>query len=193
MSLQTSRPWMIERSEFIESIETWCNDPLAGKNDHLLGAFVTLRILTSDAVRLLSPQDWEGKRAKMLGIESQLDFINSRMTIWEKKWVKAVDNMTAQEETCHEFLIRFYGSHIKLQLFSLPLQVMLNSSVSETSLDLSTFWVAYSSALSMLKLISQFPAQVYFAQDSVHVMTAYSGAFLVKVCYFTALTCLCGS
>ncbi|KAJ5261190.1 fungal-specific transcription factor domain-containing protein [Penicillium angulare] len=180
MSLQTGRPWMIERDEFIESIETWCNDPLATRHDPLLGAFVTLRILTSEAVRLLNPQGWEGKRAKMQGIELQLDFINTRMRKWEKQWTQKIKALSSSEENCHEFLIRFYGSHIKLQLSSLPLQVMLSSGASEASLDLGTFWMAYSSALSMLKLISDFSAHIYFVQDSIHVMNAYSGAFLVK-------------
>lgn len=178
---------MIERDEFIESIETWCNDPLATSHDPLLGAFVTLRILTSEAVRLLNPQGWEGKRAKMQGIELQLDFINTRMRKWEKQWTRKIKALSTSEENCHEFLIRFYGSHTILQLSSLPLQVMLSSGASEASLDLGTFWMAYSSALSMLKLISDFSAQIYFAQDSVHVMNAYSGAFLVKVSYLARL------
>ncbi|KAJ5630371.1 fungal-specific transcription factor domain-containing protein [Penicillium longicatenatum] len=183
MSLQTGRPWMIERDEFIESIETWCNDPLATRHDPLLGAFVTLRILTSEAVRLLNPQSWEGKRAKMQGIELQLDFINTRIRKWEKQWTRKIKALSTSEENCHEFLIRFYGSHIILQLSSLPLQVMLSSGASEASLDLGTFWMAYSSALSMLKLISDFSAHIYFVQDSIHVMNAYSGAFLVKLAH----------
>ncbi|KAJ5714442.1 fungal-specific transcription factor domain-containing protein [Penicillium malachiteum] len=123
----------------------------------------------------------------MQGIELQLDFINTRMRNWEKQWTRKIKALSTSEENYHEFLIRFYGSHIKLQLSSLPLQVMLSSGASEASLDLGTFWMAYSSALSMLKLISDFSAHIYFVQDSIHVMNAYSGAFLVKVSYFARL------
>jgi uncharacterized membrane protein len=84
-------------------------------------------------------------------------------------------------ETCHPFLIRFYGTHLRLQLFSLPLQEILASADPDISTNLEVLWVSYSSALEMLQLINRSASFLYFAQDSVHVMTAYSAAFLIKV------------
>ncbi|KAG7075722.1 fungal specific transcription factor domain-containing protein [Colletotrichum scovillei] len=114
MSLQTGKPWMIERSEFIESIEPWCKDAMATPGDCLLGAL-------------------------------------------------------------------FYGTHLKLQLFSLPLQDILAQSDPNMTYHMEALWVSYSSALEMLHLICRHSSWLYFTQDSVHVMTAYSAAFLIKV------------
>ena len=49
---------------------------------------------------------------------------------------------------------------------------------------MEALWVSYLSALKMLHLIRQHASCLYFAQDSVHVMTAYSAAFLIKVCTY---------
>ena len=46
---------------------------------------------------------------------------------------------------------------------------------------MAPLWESYSNAIAMLKLVCHFSARLYFAQDSVHVMTAYSAAFLIKV------------
>lgn len=48
-------------------------------------------------------------------------------------------------------------------------------------MSLEILWVAYSSAIEMLQLLSRYSPRLYFAQDSIHVMTAYSAAFLIKV------------
>lgn len=50
---------------------------------------------------------------------------------------------------------------------------------------MEALWVSYSSALEMLHLICRHSSWLYFAQDSVHVMTAYSAAFLIKVLTLT--------
>ena len=52
-----------------------------------------------------------------------------------------------------------------------------------TSVDTEAIWNSYSSALDMLKLVSETSASqlLYFAQDSVHVMIAYAAVFLIKV------------
>lgn len=92
---------------------------------------------------------------------------------------------------CHQFLIRFYGTHLRLQLFSLPLQEVLESKKSDFSLNLEAFWVCYSSALHMLRLVNQYSERLYFAQDSIHVMTAYSAAFLIKVCRDSVVNNFC--
>ncbi|KAF9776028.1 hypothetical protein IL306_005838 [Fusarium sp. DS 682] len=190
ISLQTGRPWMIECNEFIESIESWCNDPLVIENDRLLGAFTTLRLLTSVAFPLLVAKSQQGlishhESAPLVSL------LNGRIERWEKTWTQKV--IAQQEPTCHEFLIRFYGTHLRLQLHTLPLHDILASHKSNINHHIDTIWVAYSSALNMLQLISQFSEYVCFAQDSIHVMTAYSAAFLTKVGYLVFLPMLHGT
>ena len=172
---------MIERDSFIESIEAWCEDSLATANDCLLGAFVTLRLLTCDFLMPLRRTSWKGKGSYIQGTESLLSLITDRVEAWENRWLKAVEADAIKTESCHAFLVRFYRAHLRLQLFSLPLQDTLFGEYTETSLNIGILWTAYSSAMNMLDLIVKYPTQLYFAQDSIHVMTAYSAAFLVKV------------
>ncbi|KND88623.1 Protein priB [Tolypocladium ophioglossoides CBS 100239] len=182
MSLQTGKPWMMEHSDFMESIEAWCFDPLATPNDRFLGAFVMLRLETSAAFPLLVPRPPRGERPPLRNVESLLSLMNDRIERWESRWIERVESNTpVDEKGCHPFLIRFYGTHLRLQLFSLLLQDELVPGNSDITLNLERVWVAYSSAVDMLHLISRHSALLYFAQDSVHVMTAYSAAFLVKL------------
>lgn len=187
---------MMERNEFIESIDLWCKDPMVTSNDRLLGAFVTLRLMTSAVYKLLSqkPQTSEGQ-GPLHNIESLLTIINGRIKGWENLWTQTVEtgkqsdhpvrpfdvNQIPEHDSCHPFLVRFYGTHLRLQLFSLPLQEILASPNADLSMNLEILWVAYSSAIEMLQLLSRYSSRLYFAQDSIHVMTAYSAAFLIKV------------
>ncbi|RSL74081.1 hypothetical protein CEP53_000447 [Fusarium sp. AF-6] len=181
ISLQTGKPWMIACDDFIESIEAWSNDPIAIDNDLLLGSFVTLRLVTSAAFTLLIPRPHRPKPTAN-DVEPLISLLSDRIDRWENRWTQAIEAKTeTEEQSCHQFLIRFYGTHLRLQLHSLPLQGMLASEESDVTLHLDTMWVAHRSAMSMLHLISQYAAHLYFAQDSIHVMTAYSAAFLVKI------------
>ncbi|KZL80483.1 fungal specific transcription factor domain-containing protein [Colletotrichum incanum] len=170
ISLQTGKPWMVERSEFIESIEAWCRDAMATPGDRLLGALVTLRLLSSEVFRLLGPRSSRVRARQLHSLESLLAIIKGRIEEWESRWLY----------TCHPFLIQFYGTHLRLQLFSLPLQDILAQSDQNMSYHMEALWVSYSSALEMLHLICRHSSWLYFAQDSIHVMTAYSAAFLIK-------------
>ncbi|UKZ52838.1 hypothetical protein TrVGV298_006625 [Trichoderma virens] len=182
ISLQTGRPWMIERSAFIESIEAWCGDPIADRNDDLLGAFVTLRLMSSSIFSLHAPSSRRSEKVPLENMEALLSLKKASIERWESHWVQNVERkQSPEEETCHKFLIRFYGTHFRLQLFSLPLQDVLSSEYSDSSLHLDIIWAAFTGAMDMLKLISRHSGQLYFAQDSIHVMTAYSAAFLVKL------------
>lgn len=173
---------MIERDCFIESIEVWCGDPLSNANDSLLGALVTLRLITSEAMRSLGLRMGQSKRVETQSVDPLLELINGRLVRWEEHWIQALAAKTVpQRDTCHTFMVQFYGSHTRLQLFSLPLQNIMASGNTERSFDLGILWTAYSSAISMLDLTAQYASHLYFVQDSVHVMTAYSAAFLVKV------------
>ncbi|CAJ0554906.1 Ff.00g134190.m01.CDS01 [Fusarium sp. VM40] len=178
MSLQTGRPWMIECSDLIESIQSWCDEPLAIENDQLLGAFTTLRLITSTAFPFLVSRS-QRRGISHLESEPLVSLINGRIDSWEEHWTRKV--ATAQVPACHDFLIRFYGTHLRLQLYTLPSHGIISSAKSDSTLHLDTIWIAYSSALSMLELISRNSVHICFAQDSIHIMTAYSAAFLVKV------------
>ncbi|KAL9473227.1 hypothetical protein ACSS6W_007607 [Trichoderma asperelloides] len=182
ISLQTGRPWMIERSPFIESIEAWCSDPIADRNDDLLGAFVTLRLMVSSIFSLHATNSRRGEKIPLENLEPLLSIKKASIERWERHWIQNVEQkQSSEEENCHEFLIRFYGTHFRLQLFSLPLQDVLSSGYSDSSLHLDIIWAAFTGAMDMLKLTSRHPSLLYLAQDSIHVMTAYSAAFLVKL------------
>lgn len=56
--------------------------------------------------------------------------------------------------------------------------------VCTSSVAKQALWQSYTSALEMLQVIIEIlgPAQLlYYAQDSIHVMTAYAAVFLIKV------------
>ncbi|GJC90794.1 protein priB [Colletotrichum liriopes] len=188
ISLQTGKPWMIERSEFIESIEAWCRDAMATPGDRLLGALVTLRLLSSEVFRLLGPRSSRVRARQLHSLESLLAIIKGRIEEWESRWLRIADKGNKYRNTCHPFLIQFYGTHLRLQLFSLPLQDILAQSNQNMSYHMEALWVSYSSALEMLHLICRHSSWLYFAQDSVHVMTAYSAAFLIKASIYTPST-----
>ncbi|KXH52855.1 fungal specific transcription factor domain-containing protein [Colletotrichum simmondsii] len=150
MSLQTGKPWMIERSEFIESIEPWCKDAIATPGDRLLGALVTLRLLSSEVFRLLGPRSSRVRARQLHSLESLLAIIKSRIEEWESRWLSVADTGMPKPQA------------------------------------VKALWVSYSSALEMLHLICRHSSWLYFAQDSVHVMIAYSAAFLIKLMLSTS-------
>jgi hypothetical protein len=85
---------------------------------------------------------------------------------------------------CQRFLVKFYGLHVRLLLNSLPLQESLLCSREGEPSSKQALLVCFTSAIGMLKQISEDfgPLKLlYFAQDSVHVMTAYAVIFLYKV------------
>jgi len=88
---------------------------------------------------------------------------------------------------CQHFLVKFYGSHVRLLLNSCSLQDLPSQCKDGISPSKQALWLCFTSAVGMLELIShEFgPLKLlYFAQDSVHVMTAYAATFLIKVIPF---------
>jgi hypothetical protein len=179
---------MIERSDFTESIEAWCREPLAVPTDILLGAFVTLRLLTSEVFKLLGGDNLARNGAgsgssQFYPLCSFFAIIKGRIAEWESKWTQRA------EQDCHKFLIRFYAAHLRLQMFSLPLHEVLDGRSRDNpdqqqqgiSSNLEALWTSYSSAIAMLHLLSQYSSLIHLVQDSVHVMTAYSASFLLKM------------
>ncbi|KAK4071521.1 transcriptional regulator family: Fungal Specific TF [Purpureocillium lilacinum] len=137
MSLQTGKPWMIACDEFMDAIEAWCDDSLATQNDLVLGALVTLRLATATEFTVLihGVKDQEQDQLKLL-----LSILGRRIDRWETEWSQRVKlRADPEDDGCHQFLIHFYASHIRLQLFSLPLQGMLVSADTDTTLHLDTF------------------------------------------------------
>lgn len=172
---------MIESDGLIESIEDWTSDPVAIENDQLLGALVTLRLETSAAFTFMISRQRYDNRTQYGNLGPLLSILNRRIDTWESTWSQAVEKeVITEEESCHGFLIRFYGLHLRLQLSSLQLEGVLCSERSSPP-NLDSLWIAYSSALQMLQLIPRHSNHVNFTQDSVHIMLAYSAAFLVKV------------
>ncbi|KAK7422815.1 hypothetical protein QQX98_001377 [Neonectria punicea] len=183
ISLQTGKPYMIERTDFIDLIDSWCADSMSTANDCFLGALVKLRLETSAVFSLLGFGQRRGQATSLHDVESLLTLIDGRIHSWENRWMKSVMKMEPTEDdgSCHHFLVRFYGTHLRLQLFSLPLQQILALNGPDSSPSLDLLWVAYSSAMDLLQAVSRHSSRLYFAQDSIHVMIAYAAAFLIKL------------
>ncbi|KAL3477035.1 fungal-specific transcription factor domain-containing protein [Aspergillus californicus] len=183
LSLQTGKPWMIERNEMIESVHDWWQDRTSFWNDRLLCAFAALRLITADAFDLLGPS----KTHPTQQVDRLLAILDRRIHDWETKWLAVVSRDQAQEQDqeqgrCHSFLIKYYGLHARLQVFTVPLQkARIQPAGKEEMHGLKPFWLSYQSALEMLQLAAESPSVLYLAQDSVHVMTAYAAIFLIKI------------
>lgn len=191
------KPYMIDQNDFISTAQNWYKQPYAVFGaDALLSAFVTLRIISSEILELVSPD--RSSRHIHQG-DSLMKLLNANITRWEEHWLPIsedgklsstcylsfVTNRTAERvDRCQAFLIQFYGTHLRLLLNSYALQQSLNGSKNGTPISKQAVWTCYSSAIDMLKQISdKFGPlkKLYFAQDSVHVMTAYAAVFLIKV------------
>ncbi|KAF2635882.1 hypothetical protein P280DRAFT_501671 [Massarina eburnea CBS 473.64] len=175
ISMQTGRPWMIERGQFIEAVGEWYSSSLASLHDGLLCAFVTLRLLTADVPGLLHSRD-DSLHKHVHNPRPLMRIMEDQVNRWQRQWTK-----TLEKERCHRFLTAFYGEHTILLLFSLPLQSSL--SPKSSPIDMEALWISYNAAIKMLHLVSEESSTscLYFAQDSVHVMIAYAAVFLIKL------------
>ncbi|KAL3452352.1 hypothetical protein BJX65DRAFT_303185 [Aspergillus insuetus] len=175
LSLQTGKPWMIERNELIDSAEAWWQDLISSPNDQLLCSFVALRLLAADTFDLLTPS-----KTPISHIERLLNILDNRIDSWQAKWLATVSASTGVP--CHAFLIKFYGHHARLQLFSLPLHEKRIQTFEQVPVtDIKPFWLSFQNALAILQLVSESSSLLYLAQDSVHVMVAYAAIFLIKI------------
>ncbi|KAL2819720.1 hypothetical protein BJX63DRAFT_381528 [Aspergillus granulosus] len=178
LSLQTGKPWMIDRNELIDGAESWWRDELASHNDQLLCAFVALRLLTADIFDLLTPSKVPAPR-----VERLLAILDTRIDAWQAKWLSTLPS-PAVKNTCHTFMMKFYGFHTRLQLFSIPLQ---DKKPRTTTTDqrqiheIKPFWLSFQNATAMLQLVVESSDLLYLAQDSIHVMAAYAAVFLIKL------------
>ncbi|KAL4962415.1 fungal specific transcription factor domain-containing protein [Aspergillus stella-maris] len=175
LSMQTGKPWMIDRTELIEFGEVWWQYPYSSPNDPLLCAFVALRLMTADTFDLLLPS----RPNSASHIEHLLSILDRSIDAWQGKGLDLVSQRNSNAD-CHAFLIRYYGAHARLQLFSTPLQDAYLRN-ADRIYNFKPFWLSYQSALDMLRLVAESSSLLYLAQDSIHIMTAYAAIFLVKL------------
>ncbi|KAF1830252.1 hypothetical protein BDW02DRAFT_633789 [Decorospora gaudefroyi] len=180
ISLQTGKPWMVERSCYLGSVSNWHQHPLEVANDRLLCAFVSLRLITSTHFEMMTTRYAQQQRHETSRHRSLLRVIDDEIVDWQSRWIGTVSE---RGEDCHAFLIPFYGSYARLLLFTSSLRASVRLRDIETSVDTEAIWNSCASALDMLKLVSEPSSSqlVYFAQDSVHVMIAYATVFLIKL------------
>lgn len=77
---------MIEKSEFIESVNAWYKSPYAISNDALLCALVTLRLTTADIIEVLDPQRPSPPLRSPHRINSLLRMLKPQLDAWQKYW-----------------------------------------------------------------------------------------------------------
>lgn len=188
---------MIEQTSFITTAQDWYKKPYAVfGTDALLCAFVTLRILSSEIIELVSP-DRTSRHVQQS--DNLMKLLNANLTRWEDQWCPVSEDGNVRHELlyslsdkiperldhCQSFLIKFYCLHLRLLLNSYTLQESLRASTNTgTPISRQAIWTCHSTAIDMLQQISDKfgPFKLlYFAQDSVHVMTAYAAVFIIKV------------
>ncbi|KAJ8070918.1 hypothetical protein OCU04_001277 [Sclerotinia nivalis] len=180
LSLQLDKPWMIDQNNLISKASKWYQEAYAvPSGDMLLSAFVRLRVISAEMLELASSMKLKAQspRSEML---SRL--LNTEISTWEKDWLPKFEDETVAPP--QQFLVNFYGLHLRLLLNSYILQQSLHSARKGTAVSKSALWRCSSSAIGMLDNISKVIGplkQLYFLQDSVHVMTAYAAIFLIKL------------
>ncbi|KAF7960213.1 hypothetical protein EAE96_001811 [Botrytis aclada] len=180
LSLQLDKPWMIDQNNLISKATEWYQEEYAVPGeDLLLSAFVCLRLISAEFLELSSStkSDSQNFRSEFLS-----KLLNTELDTWEKDWLpKFEDEMVAPPQ---QFLVNFYGLHLRLLLNSYTLQQSLKAAKKGSAVSKSALWQCSSSAIGMLENISKVIGplkQLYFVQDSVHVMTAYAAIFLIKL------------
>ncbi|PGH14759.1 hypothetical protein AJ80_05803 [Polytolypa hystricis UAMH7299] len=179
VSLQLGKPWMIQIDPLIRNSESWHQHPYAVPGcDHIMSAFVQLRILGSEILDLFWVDPETTNPQSISQNEALLKLFNGDLDRWEAKWYKTVEE--SSENVAHRFIIRFYGTHLRLLLHSFRLQLsILSGTISKQAL-----WMCYTSSLDMLRLVNDrlsASCQMYYCQDSVHVMVAYAAVVMIKI------------
>ncbi|PGH00113.1 hypothetical protein AJ79_08296 [Helicocarpus griseus UAMH5409] len=179
VSLQLGKPWMIHMNPLIRNSDSWHQHIYAVPGcDQIMSAFVQLRILGSDILDLFWIDPVATTAQSITKNEVILKLFNGDLDRWEAKWYKIVED--ASVSVAHRFIIRFYGTHLRLLLHSFRLQLsILSGNISKQAL-----WVCYTSSLDMLRLVvDRLGITVHSSccQDSVHVMVAYAAVLMIKI------------
>ncbi|CZR67808.1 uncharacterized protein PAC_17707 [Phialocephala subalpina] len=177
-SFQTGKPWMIERSDFIESVNSWHKNPLSTSNDAAVCALATLRLATADIVDVLNSQRPCPAINQSHRVSSSLRMLKPQLEAWEKHWSGVTEG-----ESYHEFIVSFYANHVRLFLYSFPLEASLSSHPDGSLMDNEAFWITYTSAMEMLRAATHpsMSPPLSFVHGAVHMMIAYAGVFLIKL------------
>ncbi|CAD6457588.1 a2cb6896-4ef5-4347-90c3-210530571b3f [Sclerotinia trifoliorum] len=180
LSLQLDKPWMIAQNNLISKANEWYQEAYAVPGgDMLLSAFVCLRVIGAEMLELASSMKLKAQSPRS---EVLSRLLNTEISRWEKDWLCKFEDETVAAP--QQFLANFYGLHLRLLLNSYILQQSLHSARKGTAVSKSALWQCSSSAIGMLDNISKVIGplkQLYFVQDSVHVMTAYAAIFLIKL------------
>ncbi|KKZ62248.1 hypothetical protein EMCG_00415 [[Emmonsia] crescens] len=179
VSLQLGKPWMIQVDPLLRSAENWHQDVYAVPGcDQVMSAFVQLRILGSEILDLFWIDPVATTAQSITKNEVILKLFNGDLDRWEAKWYRIVEEVTTN--VAHRFIIRFYGTHLRLLLHSFRLQLsILSGNISKQAL-----WVCYTSSLDMLRLVVDrlgVTSHSSYCQDSVHVMVAYAAVVMIKI------------
>ncbi|KAB8304041.1 hypothetical protein EYC80_005387 [Monilinia laxa] len=180
LSLQLDKPWMIDQNNLVSKASEWYQEKYAVPGgDMVLSAFVCLRLISAEMLELASSMKLEAQKSRT---EILSKFLNTEISTWEKDWLSKFEDETVGAP--QRFLVNFYGSHLRLLLNSYSLQHSLKSAKKGSAISKSALWQCSASAIGMLDNISNVIGplkQLYFVQDSVHVMTAYAAIFLIKL------------
>ncbi|PGH00029.1 hypothetical protein GX51_06028 [Blastomyces parvus] len=179
VSLQLGKPWMIQIDPLIRSAEYWHQHVYAVPGcDQIMSAFVQLRIIGSEILELSWIDPAAITAQSIIKNEVILKLFNGDLDRWEAKWYQIVEEVSTN--VAHRFIIRFYGTHLRLHLHSFRLQLsILSGNISKQAL-----WVCYTSALDMLRLVVDrlgVPSHSSYCQDSIHVMVAYAAVVMIKI------------
>lgn len=87
---------MIERSEFIESVNTWYRNPMAISNDAMMAALVTLRIASADILEAFNPQRPAPSMIQAYRFDSLLKTHSIQIDAWKNHWVE----ITSEKGKC---------------------------------------------------------------------------------------------
>ncbi|OJD24117.1 hypothetical protein ACJ73_04523 [Blastomyces percursus] len=179
VSLQLGKPWMIQMDPLIRSAEHWHQNVYAVPGcDQIMSAFVQLRILGSEILELFWIDPVATTAQSIIKNEVILKLFNGDLDRWEAKWYQIVEEVSTN--VTHRFIVRFYGTHLRLLLHSFRLQL----SIMSGNISKQALWVCYTSALDMLRLVVDrlgVTSHSSYCQDSVHVMVAYAAVVMIKI------------
>lgn len=131
---------MIEKSESIESVNTWYKSRYATANDVALCAIVTLRLTTADIIEVSHPQRPSPPTSSTHRINPLIRMLRPQLEAWHKYWtcvtepgmgrtfysqmtfLSCMQTAKRRAELCHKFPVSFYSHHVQLFLYSFPLQ-----------------------------------------------------------------------
>ncbi|KAG9242918.1 hypothetical protein BJ878DRAFT_144559 [Calycina marina] len=173
ISLQLGRPWMQHVDEFLQCAHDWHRRPYAvPSNDFVLVAFLQLRMIGASHLSF-----WPSPESDNVTLERCLETYFEMLEIWEMTWCE--DSLPVSRTA--SFMIKFYGAHFRLLLSSSRLQ--LGQLQNSPRLDEYVHSCLTSGDYIFRVLLDKIAPlqQLYYVQDSIHVMTAYTTILLVKI------------